>query len=169
MEINCKTAESLTSHTWSNSQIKLGTTEKEGGKKKNKTQHQCFMNLHWRSGQFFPPLYLSVRQTTKWTCWQCVAQLISTAEEPGTCYGLSIKSISVLFYVCSHQGGITPKKTYTVHIKVALYWKREKEKIYKLTHRTMNNQFNNRMDNISIIQNMFHVVASIKVISIFLK
>ena len=33
----------------------------------------------------------------------------------------------------------------------------------------MNNQFNNRTDNISIIQNISYVVVSIKVISIFLK
>ena len=31
----------------------------------------------------------------------------------------------------------------------------------------MNNQFNNRIDNISIIQNISYVVASVKVVSIF--
>ena len=33
----------------------------------------------------------------------------------------------------------------------------------------MNNQFNNRIDNISLIQNISYIVASIKVISIFMK
>ena len=33
----------------------------------------------------------------------------------------------------------------------------------------MNNQLNNRIDNISIIQNISYIVASIKVISTFVK
>ena len=36
-------------------------------------------------------------------------------------------------------------------------------KLYKLAYRTMNNQFNNRIDNISIRQNISYVIASIKV------
>ena len=39
--------------------------------------------------------------------------------------------------------------------------------LYYLTHRTMNDQFNYRIYNISMIQNISYVVASIKVISIF--
>ena len=42
-------------------------------------------------------------------------------------------------------------------------------KLYKLTHSTVNNQFNNRSYNISIIQNISYIVTSIKVIPIFLK
>ena len=37
-------------------------------------------------------------------------------------------------------------------------------KLYQLSHRTMNNQFNNKSYNISIVQNISYVVASIKVI-----
>ena len=45
----------------------------------------------------------------------------------------------------------------------------EKEAYIITTNRTINNQFNNRIYNISIIQNISYAVASIKMISIFLQ
>ena len=53
-----------------------------------------------------------------------------------------------------------------VHIEVIL----DQKSIYYyiiLTHSTMNNQFNNRIDNISIIQNISNVVLITEDISVF--
>ena len=61
-------------------------------------------------------------------------------------------SISVLSNVCLHWGDIWPPPPPQFFI----YY----------TSRTMNNQFNNRTDNISIIQNISYVVTSLEV-SIF--
>ena len=72
------------------------------------------------------------------------------------------QSINVLFYVCSHWGDIwqNPQKqnknTHTNLFFILAY-----PHDYEL--------FNNRIDNNSIIQNISYTVASIKVISIFLK
>ena len=62
-----------------------------------------------------------------------------------------------LFYVCSQRGDI---RTGEERKKKRKKKKKRKEALYSLTHRTMNNQFNNRI----IIQNTSYVVRSIKIV-----
>ena len=57
----------------------------------------------------------------------------------------------------------------SVHSKVILAPPPVSYTNLSIIQRTMNNQSNNRSYNISIIQNISFVVASIKVVSIFLK
>ena len=64
------------------------------------------------------------------------------------------RSLNVLFYVCSQQGDISQQQQQNKQQN--LY------NLYKLTHRTMNNWFNNRNYQISIIQISLTLLAVAK-------
>ena len=61
------------------------------------------------------------------------------------------RSLNLLFYVCSQQDDISQQQQQNKQTN--LY------KLYKLTHRTMNNWLNNRSYRISIIQNISYSVS----------
>ena len=71
-----------------------------------------------------------------------------------------VKSINVLFYVCSHQGDIRHTHAHThTHTQTRTH----AHSSYLRYYRTMNNQFSNWSYNISIIQNIWYIVTLSKV------